>query len=85
MNKDHNDHKNQRKQLQILIAETENVFCKAFYNNDRKGMKALRVPWEKRSLGWSNFRLGFLSGLSLAVLLLLAYFGIILSTKTPLP
>ena len=68
----------QAKQLNILISETENLFCQAFFDNDRKGMKSLRMPWEKRSLGWSNFRLGFLSGLSLAVLFLIVYFGFIL-------
>lgn len=62
----------------IYNNKIENVFCRAFFDNDRKGMKSLRLPWEKRSLGWSNFRLGFLSGLSLAALFLLIYFIFIL-------
>eukprot|EP01087_Luapelamoeba_hula_P016804 TRINITY_DN5201_c0_g1_i3.p1 TRINITY_DN5201_c0_g1~~TRINITY_DN5201_c0_g1_i3.p1 ORF type:complete len:707 (+),score=60.15 TRINITY_DN5201_c0_g1_i3:309-2429(+) len=73
------------KQLRILIVETENLFCKAFFGNDRRGMRSLRMPWEKRELGWSLFRLGLLSGLSMAFFVAIAWFFYVLSRDTSQP
>lgn len=54
------------RRLQVLKAETERVFALCFTKGSRRdGMRKLRVPLRKKPIGWSTFRLGFASGLSI--------------------